>query len=390
MNDYEKELNEKYMKEFSDWLNAQNLSSKTINKHINNVDLYINDYMNYYEVTKMEDGVNMAYDFFNDWFIRKCLWVTNNSLKETATSVKKFYHCMCEKGYVDAEGYKFLCLTIKNNMDVFRETLYEFDNFDDEDYDDDEDYKDDDNNKEFDLREKAADFIINLNKMFFLNDKEHIKKYYKARKIHSNVLNSMISYVEKGNYPVVDYFNEIINDVKREVRNLQIDIDNQKHNDAIIFNELFFYKNHSKIPFLTEKYIEMKKFKDVEKIKMLYAMKNSTVGLFKKIKYDQENGYVTYQDVFTNKKYKVIDISMSSLGELYKDVEIYCYDRIINYDGILFGTGIPCVFTGENKSLKEFIKHHNYKTCSDFSRCLMLYDISKEEKNTLMINYHNY
>lgn len=134
----------------------------------------------------------------------------------------------------------------------------------------------------------------------------------------------------------------------------------------------------------------MKKFKDVEKIKMLYAMKNSTVGLFKKIKYDQENGYVTYQDVFTNKKYKVIDISMSSLGELYKDVEIYCYDRIINYDGILFGTGIPCVFTGENKRLKEFIKHHNYKTCSDFSRCLMLYDISKEENNPLMINYHNY
>lgn len=113
MNDYEKELNknnkrnEKYMNEFSDWLKKQNLSSKTINKHINNVYLYINDYLNYYEVTKMEDGVNMAYDFFNDCFIRKCVCVTNNLLKETTVSVKKFYHCMSEKGYVDTEGYNF-------------------------------------------------------------------------------------------------------------------------------------------------------------------------------------------------------------------------------------------------------------------------------------------
>lgn len=120
-------------------------------------------------------------------------------------------------------------------MDVFKETLYEFDNYD---YDD--DYEDDDNNKEFDLGEKTADFIINLNKMLFLNKKEHIKKYYKVRKIYSDVLNSMINYIDTGKYPIEEYINTIINDVKREVKNLEIDINNQKHNDVIIFNELFF------------------------------------------------------------------------------------------------------------------------------------------------------
>lgn len=242
----------------------------------------------------------------------------------------------------------------------------------------------------FNNAEEATNFMINLNKSFFLDKKEHIKKYYKIRNIHSNIIDSMITYIDSGKLPVEKYINEIINDIKRETKNTDITIDNQEDNDAIIFNELFMYKNHTKIPSLTEIFIEKKKFKDIEKIKMLYAMKNSVVGLFKIIKYDHANGYVTYQDVFTNKRYKIIDVAMSSLGELYKDKEIYVYNRIINYDGILFGTGIPCIFTTKNKRLKEFIKHHKYKNCSNFSRCLIIYDILKDNENLTMINYHNY
>lgn len=45
----------------------------------------------------MEDGINSVYNFFNDWFINKCLWSSENSIKETASSIKKFYECMSEK-----------------------------------------------------------------------------------------------------------------------------------------------------------------------------------------------------------------------------------------------------------------------------------------------------
>ncbi len=45
--------NEKYMGEFEQWLAEKNLSDKTIRKHLSNIDLYINDYLNYYEITKM-------------------------------------------------------------------------------------------------------------------------------------------------------------------------------------------------------------------------------------------------------------------------------------------------------------------------------------------------
>ena len=140
MFDYDKKIdmnrkrNEKYIKEFEEWLNKKGLVNKTIRKHLNNVDLYINDYLNYYEITKMEDGTTMIYSFLNNWFIRKCLYASKTSIKENAASIKKFYQCMSEKKYIDVEKYKILCEIIKDNMDVFLDSLDEYDNMDYEEY----------------------------------------------------------------------------------------------------------------------------------------------------------------------------------------------------------------------------------------------------------------
>lgn len=134
MDNYEVELeknekrNKKYVNEFQDWLKAKNLSEKTIKKHISNISFYLNDYMNYYEVTKMEDGINMAYNFLNDWFIRKCLFATKTSLQEFASSIKKFYKCMSELNYVSKDNYNILEDEIKENMDEFLMSLESFDN----------------------------------------------------------------------------------------------------------------------------------------------------------------------------------------------------------------------------------------------------------------------
>lgn len=242
----------------------------------------------------------------------------------------------------------------------------------------------------FNSSEEATNFIVNLNKMFFLDSKDYIKKYYKIRKIHSNIIDSMMNYIDNGKYPVEKYYNFILQDVRREIKNKMIFVDNTTHDGTVIFNELFMYKTHNKIPSLTEIYLDKKKFKDKDKIKMLYAMKDSVVGLFKIINYDHASGYVTYQDVFTKKKYRIIDIAMSSMEKINETQDLYIYNRIITYDKISFGTGIPCVFMGNNKRLKEFIKKHKYNNCSDFSRCLMLYEMYKEKDNIEMINYHNY
>ena len=52
------------------------LVKKTIRKHLSNVDLYINDYLNYYDITKVEDGMSSVHSFLDGWFIEK--WNQNS------------------------------------------------------------------------------------------------------------------------------------------------------------------------------------------------------------------------------------------------------------------------------------------------------------------------
>lgn len=123
---------------------------------------------------------------------------------------------------------------------------------------------------------------------------------------------------------------------------------------------------------------------------MLECMKNSYVGLFKVIAVDRNDGYVTYQDVFTKKKFKIIDIAMSSTLRVDKGREIYTYNRIITVDDISFATGIHCIFSLDSKLLMKFINSNNYKKCLSFIRCLLLYDISKNDSNVICAYHHKY
>lgn len=120
--------NKKFMKEFEEWLKEKSLSDKTIKKHLSNVDLFINDYLNYYDIETAEEGINSVYSFLSGWFIEKCMWATPYTTKEEAASIKKFYAYMSEKGYVEKEDYKFLCEELKDSMDEILDTLEAFDN----------------------------------------------------------------------------------------------------------------------------------------------------------------------------------------------------------------------------------------------------------------------
>lgn len=123
--------NEKFLNEFSVWLEKQNLVKKTIRKHVSNADLFINSYLVWSEINKMEDGVNEIDYFFSYWYVEKCLFSTVNSLKEMIGSLKKFYKCMNELGYVSDENYKQVCDIIKENKDDYIEYMEEYNNFDD-------------------------------------------------------------------------------------------------------------------------------------------------------------------------------------------------------------------------------------------------------------------
>ena len=121
--------NEDYLKMFEKSLEEKQLTAKTIRKHISNIDFYLNDYLTYYdEIIKMEDGTQHTRSFLGDWFIRKAMWASKSSIKEMASSLKKFYEYMSALGFVKISDYQEMCYEIKDNMDFYLENLEDYDN----------------------------------------------------------------------------------------------------------------------------------------------------------------------------------------------------------------------------------------------------------------------
>ena len=121
--------NEDYLKMFKKSLEEKQLTTKTIRKHISNIDFYLNYYLTYYdEIIKMEDGTQHTRSFLGDWFIRKAMWASKSSIKEMASSLKKFYEYMSALGFVKISDYQEMCYEIKDNMDRYLENLEDYDN----------------------------------------------------------------------------------------------------------------------------------------------------------------------------------------------------------------------------------------------------------------------
>ena len=84
---------------------------KTIQKHVENAGLYINEYLLYYDAVSMENGVNDTFGFVS-FYIRKCSSLPS-SLKTVLANLKKFYQCMLQYEKIKEEDYKELVQTIK-------------------------------------------------------------------------------------------------------------------------------------------------------------------------------------------------------------------------------------------------------------------------------------
>lgn len=131
-------VNKQLLTEFEDWLESSGLSPKTIRNHINNIDFYINQYLLYEDAVEAPDGVsggNVGM-FLGYWFIKKAMWASKSSIKGNATSLKKFYTFLLEKGLIDKDDLQELKETIKEGMDEWLATVERYDDPEIEDMDD--------------------------------------------------------------------------------------------------------------------------------------------------------------------------------------------------------------------------------------------------------------
>ena len=92
--------NKELLGEFENWLQDANLSEKTIDRHIRNVDFYINEFLLYEDATAAKDGALDIGFFLGYWFIKKAMWASTASIKSNAASLKKFYTFLHQNGVV--------------------------------------------------------------------------------------------------------------------------------------------------------------------------------------------------------------------------------------------------------------------------------------------------
>jgi len=137
MDDYEKfEIecerikrdNEEYLDKFSEWLKKSKLSKKTINKHISNIDFYINDYLLYDDAIEAKNGADAIGMFLGYWFIRKAMWSSKTTIKSNAASLKKFYTFMKEENLINNVELNKLNETIKEDMPQWLAAMHRYDN----------------------------------------------------------------------------------------------------------------------------------------------------------------------------------------------------------------------------------------------------------------------
>ena len=136
---YEKECkeiraeNKKLSCDFKKWLANKNLVEKTIDKHVSNVEFYVNEFLLYEDAIRAVDGTDEIGMFLGYWIIKKAMWANKFAIKENAASLKKFYQFMYEQGKISEDALIVLKERIKEDMPEWLATMDRYDDPDIED-----------------------------------------------------------------------------------------------------------------------------------------------------------------------------------------------------------------------------------------------------------------
>lgn len=92
------------------------LSDKTIDNHLSNASLFLNEYFYREGLENPQEGAEYIDSFF-DFFVRKCLWASPATVKQLAASMKKFYKCMYQNKIVDEDAVNEVLVTIQYGLE---------------------------------------------------------------------------------------------------------------------------------------------------------------------------------------------------------------------------------------------------------------------------------
>ena len=231
----------------------------------------------------------------------------------------------------------------------------------------------DDESDDFEMQELLYHAVFNMRK-YILEKKPHIKEYHKARKLHSEIMNSMIAYQEDGKFHQHTVKSHVLQDKhENEVHLLQSNFDLETDVGARGYYDMLIYKAAPNVNCITEDFIEKHRYRKPEKIALLHSMLESKLGLFEITRIDENDGYAYLKEVFTGAEYKIIDVGLS--GDTNHN-NFYLYTRIIQYHDIHFGSGLNFIFTKTDDFIRNHIQHHkaDYLPNREMIRFTQLYN----------------
>ena len=115
------------LQQFSAWLASTGLSAKTVDRHVANVDFFVNEYLLYDDAVRPAEGWHRIDSFLGYWFIRKAMWASPASIRSNAASLKKFYAFLQEMGIVDVVAVEAIHESVKEGLPEWIATVKRYD-----------------------------------------------------------------------------------------------------------------------------------------------------------------------------------------------------------------------------------------------------------------------
>ncbi len=243
-------------------------------------------------------------------------------------------------------------------------------------------------------KEIEAELMYNLFhgfRDFLLKDKPYIKEYKKIRKLHGEIIDSMMQYYDAEKFKLEFTGDSNVQELIKEpnVKIIDSNFDTSTDLGAQAMANVVIYKNTPNMKCITEEYINKNKFRKPEKIEFLKSMLNSEAGLFEIVKTEMKLGQVQLKNVFTKKEYCLTDIGLSGNKSNEK---FYFYTRIITYNNISLGTGLNLIFYKNDPFIIKWIEENakDYKQEQELRRFMELYNRYKENNKGLVAKINSF
>lgn len=131
--------NDNLIQNFRGYQKRGGLGEKTIDKHVDNISFFLNEFVTYQDISpnedeitlcNAEDGLDLVGEFLGYWFIKKAMWSSESSIKSNITSIKKFYSFMQGLNLISKDELQRLNREIKENKQEWIDAVNRYNDMD--------------------------------------------------------------------------------------------------------------------------------------------------------------------------------------------------------------------------------------------------------------------